>query len=352
MPTSETVDTKGRPVSTATIDMSGARKAALLLVSIGHERAARILQSLSEVEVERVMTEIANLGPVDEALVNHVMKDFVSQAHRQNRVPQGGVEVAKELLAEALGSSLKAEAVLARIGGTPAGSHFRALTALDPNVAASVLSREHPQTIALVFSKLPPERGLAMLRELPEELRGDVAYRLATLTTASPEALRAVEAGLERRILSVASGLRERNADDPAKPLVEILTRADAETERTVLARLDELDPHLAQDIRQRLFTIEDLVKLEDKALQLLLRQVDTKELALALKGTTEGVKDRLLANLSERAQENLKEEMELLGPQRLRDVEKARKEVVRAVRQLEQEGSIVLSRGTDDYVD
>jgi flagellar motor switch protein FliG len=351
VPASETVDTRGRPVSSATIEMNGARKAALLLVSLGHERAARILQSLSEVEVERVMTEIANLGPVDEALVNHVMKEFVSQAHRQNRVPQGGVEVAKELLAEALGSSLKAEAVLARIGGTPAGSHFRALTALDPTVAASVLSREHPQTIALVFSKLPPERGLAMLRELPEELRGDVAYRLATLSTPSPEALRAVEAGLERRILSVATGLRER-ADDPAKPLVEILTRADAETERTVLARLDELDPHLAQDIRQRLFTIEDLVKLEDKALQLLLRQVDTKELALALKGTTEGVKDRLLSNLSERAQENLREEMELLGPQRLRDVEKARKEVVRAVRQLEQEGSIVLSRGTDDYVD
>jgi flagellar motor switch protein FliG len=351
VPTSETVDTRGRPVNSATIEMSGARKAALLLVSVGQERAARILQSLNEVEVERVMTEIANLGPVDEGLLNQVMKEFVSQAY-QNRVPQGGIEVAKELLSEALGSSLKADAVLARIGGTPLGTHFRALTALDPNVAASVLSREHPQTIALVLSKLPPERGLAMLRELPEQLRGDVAYRLATLSTPSPEALRAVEAGLERRILSVATGLRERNADDPAKPLVEILTRADAETERTVLARLDELDPHLAQDIRQRLFTIEDLVKLEDKALQLLLRQVDTKELALALKGTTEAVKERLLTNLSERAQENLREEMELLGPQRLRDVEKARKEVVRAVRQLEQEGSIVLSRGTDDYVD
>jgi flagellar motor switch protein FliG len=352
MPAAETVDARGRPVGTATYDMSGARKAALLLVSVGHERAARILQSLSEEEVEQVMTEIANLGPVDEPLVNWVMKEFVAQAQRQVRIPQGGVEVAKELLSEALGSSAKAEAVLARIGGTPVGSHFRALTALDSTVGASVLAREHSQTIALVLSKLPPDRALAMLRELPEAIRGDVAYRIATISAPSPEALRAVEAGLERRILSAATGQRLRADADPLKPLIEILTRADAETERTVLGRIEELDPHLAQDIRQRLFTMEDLVKLEDKALQLLLRQVDTKELALALKGTTEGVKERLLSNLSERAQENLREEMELLGPQRLRDVEKARKEVVRAVRQLEQEGSIVLTRGTDDYVD
>jgi flagellar motor switch protein FliG len=136
------------------------------------------------------------------------------------------------------------------------------------------------------------------------------------------------------------------------KPLVEILARADAETERTLLGRIDEVDPPLAQDIRQRLFTIEDLVKLEDKALQLLLRQVDTKELSMALKGTTEAVRERIYTNLSERASENLKEEMDLLGPQRLSDVEKARKEIVRTVRQLEQEGSIVLSRSTDDFIE
>lgn len=332
--------------------LSGARKAALLLISVGHERAAKILQSLNEEEVERVMSEIANLGPIDEPIVNHVMKEFVTQAHRQVRVPQGGVEVAKGLLSEALGSAAKAEAVMSRIGGTPVGSHFRALTALDSSVAASVLAREHPQTIALVLSKLPPERGLAMLRDLPEALRGEVAYRIATLSPPSPETIRAVEAGLERRILSAATGQRLRVDSDPVKPLVEILARADAETERTILGRIDEVDPHLAQDIRQRLFTIEDLVKLEDKALQLLLRQVDTKELAMGLKGTTEQVRERILTNLSERAGENLKEEMDLLGPQRLSDVEKARKEIVRTVRQLEQEGSIVLSRSTDDYIE
>lgn len=331
--------------------LSGARKAALLLISLGHDRAARVVQSLREDEVERIMVEVANLGPVEDNVVNSVMKEFVSQAQRQ-RSPQGGVEVAKEMLANALGSESKADAVMARIGGTPVGSHFRALTALDSAVAASVLAREHPQTIALVLSKLPPERGLAIVRELPEELRGDVAYRLATLTPPSPETIKAVEMGLERRIVSVASGQRLRGDTDPVKPLVEILTRADAATERTILERIDELDPTLAQDIRQRLFTIEDLVKLEDKALQLLLRQVDTKELALALKGTSEVVRQRLLTNLSERAQDNLREEMELLGPQRLRDVEKARKEIVRTVRQLEQEGSIVLSRNTDDFIE
>jgi flagellar motor switch protein FliG len=332
--------------------MSGARKAALLLVSLGQERAARVVQALNTEEVEQVMTEIANLGPVDEPLVNQVMKDFIAQAHRQARAPQGGVEVARDLLSQALGSTAKAEAMMARIGGAPVGSHFRALTALDSAVAASVLSREHPQTIALVLSKLPPDRALALLRELPEAIRGDVSYRIATLKAPSPEAVKAVEAGLERRIVSAAAGQRLRVDSDPLKPLIEILARADAETERTILGRIDEVDPQLASDIRQRLFTIEDLVKLEDKALQLVLRQVDMKELALGLKGTSEQVRERVSANLSERAQENLREEMDLLGPQRLQDVEKARKEIVRTVRELEQEGTIVLSRSTDDYIE
>jgi flagellar motor switch protein FliG len=339
------------PVAEAVPQMSGARKAALLLVAVGQERAAKIIQALNEPEMERVMAEIANLGPIDQTQVNRVMQEFIASA-QQIRVPQGGVEVAKGLLSEALGSTAKAEAVMSRIGGTPVGSHFRALTALDPVVAASVLGREHPQTIALVLSKLPAERALAMLRELPEAIRGDVAYRIATLTPPSPETLRAVETGLERRIMSAALSQRLRADSDPVKPLVEILIRADAETERTILGRIDDLDPHLAQDIRQRLFTIEDLIKLEDKALQLLLRQVDTKELAMALKGTSEMVRERIFTNLSERAGENLKEEIELLGPQRLSDVEKARKEVVRTVRQLEQEGSIVLTRSADDYIE
>ena len=334
------------------LQLTGARKAALLLVSVGQERAARILQSLTEAEVERVVAEIANLGPVEEPVLNHVMKEFITQAQKQVHTPIGGIEVAKGLLSEALGSSAKAEALMSRIGGTPVGNHFRALTALDSAVAASVLSREHPQTIALVLSKLPPDRSLAMLRELPEELRGDVAYRIATLSPPSPETLRAVENGLERRIVSAATSQRLRVDSDPVKPLVEILARADADTERIILSRIDEVDPHLAQDIRQRLFTIEDLIKLEDKALQLLLRQVDTKELAMALKGTSDSVRERIYANLSERASENLREEMDLLGPQRLSDVEKARKEIVRTVRQLEQEGSIVLSRSTDDYIE
>jgi len=332
--------------------LSGARKAALLLISLGNERAARIIQALNEDEIELVLGEIANLGPIDEPVVKEVIKEFVSQAQRQVRVPQGGVEVAKGLLSEALGSTAKAEAVMSKISGPPAGSHFRALTALDSSVAASILAREHPQTIALVVSKLPPERGLAMLRDLPESLRGEVAYRIATLSPPNPETIKAVESGLERRILSAATGQRLRVDSDPIKPLVEILARADAETERTILGRIDEVDPRLSQDIRQRLFTMEDLVKLEDKALQLLLRQVDTKELAMALKGTSDTLKERIWSNLSERASENLREEMDLLGPQRLADVEKARKEIVRTVRQLEQEGSIVLSRETDDYIE
>ena len=191
-----------------------------------------------------------------------------------------------------------------------------------------------------------------MLRDLPESLRGEVAYRIATLSPPTPETIKAVESGLESRILAAATGQRLRVDTDPVKPLVEILARADAETERTIMARIDEVDEKLSQEIRQRLFTVEDLLKLEDKALQLLLRQVDTRELAMAMKGTSEALRERIFSNLSERAAENLKEEMDLLGPQRLSDVEKSRKEIVRTVRQLEQEGSIVLSRETDDYIE
>ncbi|HTV10774.1 MAG TPA: flagellar motor switch protein FliG [Acidimicrobiales bacterium] len=332
--------------------MSGARKAALLLISLGTDRAARIIKSLNEDEVEVVMSEIANIGLVDEPIVNEVIKEFVSKAQRQVRVPQGGVEVAKGLLSEALGNVAKAEAMMSKISGPPIGTYFRALTALDSSVAASILAREHPQTIALVLSRLPAERGLAMLRDLPESLRGEVAYRIATLSPPTPETIKAVESGLESRILSAATGQRLRVDTDPVKPLVEILARADAETERTIMARIDEVDEKLAQEIRQRLFTIEDLLKLEDKALQLLLRQVDTRELAMAMKGTSDVLRERIFSNLSERATENLREEMDLLGPQRLTDVEKSRKEIVRTVRQLEQEGSIVLSRETDDYIE
>jgi flagellar motor switch protein FliG len=333
-------------------EASGAKRAALLLVSLGRERAARILQSLNESEIEQIMSEIAELGEIDESEMSVVMAEFVTEAAAKARTAQGGAKVARDLLTETLGDGDKAEALLTRIGGAPPGSSFRAIMALDATVAASLLAREHPQVAALVLSKLPPERALGLLRELPDTLKGDVAYRIATMTPTPPEVLRTVEAGLERRIISAATGQRLRADNDPLKPLIEILTRADAETEKGVLEQMGDIDARLAQDIRQRLFTMEDLVKLDDKAVQLLLREVDSRSLALSLKGTSEAIRNKIFRNLSERAQANLREEIELLGPQRLSEVEEARKEVIRSVRHLEQSGSIVLSRGNDDFVD
>jgi len=334
-------------------NIPGTRKAALLLVQLGKERAVRVLQRMDEAEVSALMAEVASLDGVQDELMLSVMTEFVQTATARSRTPQGGPGFARQVLTESYGQE-RAEEMLGRLGGGVSGPHFRFLHHVDAQQAAAVLAEEHPQTIALVLTSLPSERGLLLLSHLPAQMQGDVAYRVATMSPASPDVIRQVELGLQGRMAAaaVASGRPATGADSPLDGLVEMLSKADVTTEQAILGRLEEMDADLAREVRDRMFTFEDITKLDDKAIQMLLREVDSKVLALALKGAGDGPRDKIFGNLSERAAANLAEEVELLGPQRMAAVEEARQQVVKSIRALEESGSIVLARGNESYVD
>lgn len=335
------------PVTTA----SGARKAAVLLLQLGRERAAEVLKSMDDEEIQLVTTEMQALRSVDEQEAVGVLGEFVSAVSR-GPLASGGPRFVRELLTAGLGAD-RASAVLERVDAAAAGSHFGFLAGMEAQAVARLLVEEQPQVIAVVLATVGPERALRLLRALPTELQGDVAYRVATMSAPSALAVAHVEAGLERRLAAASTGAAGPAAGStPLERLVSVLSNADAATEAIVLGRLDTVDPSLAAEVRKQLLTFDDLVRLDDQAVQLVLREVDTKTLAVALKGAGDAVRAKITGNLSERAGANLLEEVELLGPQRKVEVEAARQAVIGTVRELEAAGSIVIARVEDDYVD
>ena len=330
---------------------SGARKAAVLLLQLGRDRAAEVLRTMDDEEIQLVTSEMQALHNVPEHESIGVLTEFVAAVSR-GPLAAGGPRYVRELLTAGLGAD-RASAVLERVDAAAAGSHFTFLAGMEPAAVAALLVEEQPQAIAVVLATIGPERALRLLRALPTELQGDVAYRVATMASPSALVVAQVEAGLERRLAAASSGATGPAAGgSPLERLVSVLSNADAATEATVLARLDAVDPSLAAEVRKQLLTFDDLVRLDDKAIQLVLREVDTKTLALALKGSGEPIRAKITGNLSERASANLLEEVELLGPQRKTDIEAARQSVVATVRELEAAGTIVITRVDDDYVD
>ena len=328
--------------TTTANDLSGARKVAILLVSLGTEQAASILRRMSEPDVEEVLREIADLENVDSDLVDSVVADFASNASTHRSFTNGGAQIARNLLVAAVGDD-RAAVISERLPEVALRPPFEYLHRVPAYLAATFLTDEHPQAIALVLSNLPAPLAAELLAEFPPEFRRDVAVRIATLDRTSPEHLAGRFATItpddQREIGGVGA-------------LVELLTRADDETERAVVEGLMEVDAGLADKVRAALFSFEDLISLPDRAVQQILRSVDSKDLALALKGASGAVSDKLLGNLSSRAAETLREEIELLGRVRAAAVEEARHSVLRIVRELEEQGQIVLERGGDDFVD
>jgi flagellar motor switch protein FliG len=333
-----------------TDQLSGASKAAVLLVQMGKEQSARVLRSLGESDVELVMAEIARLESIDPQTVSAVLREFHEIATARNYYLQGGLSFAEEVLIATLGPE-KAREVLGRLSAALVDMPFEFLRRVDPRLVLSFLQEEHPQTMALVLGHMPSEQAAAVLSGLPENVQADVARRLAVMDRTSPEIVKQVGAYLERRLSTILQ------SSDFAKvggvgPLVEIINHSDRTTERLILEGLDRVDPELADEVRAHMFTFEDIVKLDDRSVQLLLRQVDTKELAVALKGVGEDVKDKIMRNMSDRAATALVDEVDILGPVRLKQVEEAQFDVVRQVRALEDAGQIVISRGgVDDFV-
>ena len=328
-------------------DVSGLRKAAILLVQMGQERASLVLAQLRDTEVEELVAEIVRLQAVDADTADAVIDEFHDLVSARRFVAQGGMGYARELLEGGLGYERAGE-IISRLEMAITELPFQFLRRADPRQLLSFLQDEHPQTLALVLAHLTSDQASGVLSGLPSELQADVAHRIAVMDRTSPDVVRRIEQVLERRMSSILTP-QDSSQVGGVQPLIEIINRAERSTERLIMEALEQLDPELAEEVRGRMFMFEDVTTLDDRSVQTVLRQVETADLAVALKGVREDVRDKVMRNLSERAAETLGEEIEMLGPVRLRAVEEAQAKVVQAIRALEESGEIVISRGGND---
>ncbi|GAA0312121.1 flagellar motor switch protein FliG [Kineococcus aurantiacus] len=327
--------------------LTGAQKAAVLLLQVGQENAAKVLGHLRPAEIEELTAEILRLRSVSPEVAGVVLEEFHSMIASPLRGGLGGLDYAQSLLEGALGADGAAE-VLGRVAEAAVVQPFQFLHQADPQQILTFLTGEHPQTIALVVAHLRPDQASMILGGLSSEMQADIALRIATMEATSSEYVRLVEDVVQRRTSTVLQA-KTNTAVGGVQPLVDIINRADRGTERSILEGLAAKDAALAEEIRGLMFVFEDITTLDDRAIQLVLRGVETADLATALKGVTETVRDKILKNVSERARENLLDEIELMGPVRMSAVEESQQKVVAIIRQLEESGQIVLTRGGDD---
>ncbi|MFI5932654.1 flagellar motor switch protein FliG [Actinoplanes sp. NPDC051494] len=326
-----------------TSSMTGLRKAAILLVRMGKEYSTRVLANMSEGEVEELSAEIARLGKLEPDVVVDVIDEFYALATTKH-AGAGGMAYARELLEASLGTE-RAQLILDRLQASMTDMPFNFLSHADPRQLLSYVQYEHPQTIALVLAHIPSALASSILSGLAPEVQSDVAHRIAVMDRTSPDVIRQVELALQRKLSTVLQP-DELSTVGGLDPLVDIINRADRTTERLILEALEARNPEIAEEIRRRMFMFEDIISLDDRSVQLVLRQVEPSDLALALKGVGEDVRDKVTGNLSERGRENLIEEMDLMGPVKVKMVEEAQQKIVSVIRSLEDSGQIEIQRG------
>ena len=329
------------------LSQEGIRKAAILLVQLGQDKAAKILHHLRESEVEAISSEISQLDGLRAEETDAVINEFHTLATAHANVLQGGPDFARALLEESLGRD-RAESIMNRLAAAARQLPFQFLHRADPRQLLSFISGEHPQIIAVVLAHLPSDRATLVLSGLEPATQADVAHRLAVMDRTSPAVLKQLEAALEHRMSSVLQPT-DFSAVGGVEPLIEIINRSDRTTERLIVEALEQRDPALAEEVKSRMFMFEDIVMLEDRDMQQVLRQVESGDLAMALKGVGDEVRTKVTSNMSERASVTLLEDVDLLGPVLLRQVEEAQATVLATVRRLEEAGEIVLRRGGDD---
>lgn len=323
--------------------LTGRQKAALLLVSLGPEVSAQVFKHLNEEEIEQLTLEIANVRKVDPATQEMVVDEFHQLCLAQEYISQGGITYAKEVLEKALGQE-KAFEIINRLTATLQVRPFDFARKSDPQQILNFIQNEHPQTIALVLSYLEPAQASAILSSLPVEHQTEVARRIALMESTSPEVISQVEEILEQKLSSTLTD--DFTSAGGIEAVVQILNGVDRGTERTILEELEIRDPELAEEIKKRMFVFEDIVTLDNRSIQRVIREVDHDDLLLSLKVASEEVKEVLFRNMSRRMAENFKEEMEIMGPVRLKDVEEAQTRVVAVIRRLEEAGEIIIARG------
>ena len=326
--------------------LSGRQKAAVVLISLGTEKAASILQHLSEREVESLSAEVAALWRVRPETSAAVLSEVADRLQAHDMLGVGGPEYAREVLEHLLGPE-RAEEIMGTLTTNTDKSPFEFLRRTPPEQVCAFLKDESPQTIALVVASVHSSLAARVLAELPPALQAEVALRIATMSETNPDVIRDIEQGLRQKLANVVA--QEFSAAGGVDALADILNRAGRSTERNVVGAISDRDQQLAEEIRSRLFTFEDLVVLEDRDLQLVLREVDQKELQLALRWVDQVVVEKVLSNMSQRGAEMLREDMEASPPQRKAVVEEAQGKIVAAVRRLEDAGALVLRRGAED---
>ena len=332
---------------TPTMTGHGVRKAAIALIQLGQDHAATLMSHLSDAEVEVLSAEIARLEDIEANESEAVLSELTQLAVARANINQGGMAYARKLLVESVGLD-RANEIMERLQAAAVQLPFQFLHRADPLQVRTFIADEHPQVIALVLAHMPADKASIVLSGLAPSLQADVAHRIAVMDRTSPEIIRAVEASLERKLSSVLQP-QDMSRVGGVDPLVDIINRSDRLTERQIVEGLEALDAELADEVRSRMFMFDDIVELEDRSVQLVLRQVNNAELALAVKGVTDAVRDKITSNLSERAAATLLEEVELLGAVRLTQVEEARQSIIRTIRALEEQGQIMVRRGGDD---
>jgi len=330
------------------MDMNGRQKAAVFLVTLGSEISSEIFKHLREDEIETLTFEIARLETVDSEQRDAVLLEFRDLMMAQEFITTGGIDYARELLEKSLGNQ-KAVDIINRLTSSLQTRPFDFIRRTDPAHLMNFIQQEHPQTIALILAYLEPQKASIILSQLPGEIQSDVAKRIATMDRTSPDVLREVERVLEKKLSTLSS--EDYTAAGGVDSIVDILNMVDRSTERQIIETLEEDDPELAEEIKKRMFVFEDIVMLDDKAIQKVLREVDTQELSKALKSVDSEVQDKIFRNMSKRAASLLKEDMEFMGPTRRKDVEEAQQKIVAVIRKLEEAGEVVIARSGEEDV-
>lgn len=330
--------------------LNGRQKAAALLITLGSDLSAHVLKHLKDPDIDRVTVEIFNMENIAQEVRAGVLDECINLAKAHGYVSAGGVEYASEMLRQALGPQ-RATEIMDRLVTNWHSAPFDFVRMTDPSQLVGFIQDERPQTIALILAHLPPSLAAAIVARLDRELQADVALRIATMERTTPEAIDQVEESLRKRLASVLN--QDYSTVGGVEFLVKVLTQVNRGTEKTIMQSLEDTDPELAEEVRKHMFVFDDLIKLDDRYIQRVLRDVDGKDLTLALKGASEEVKTKIFKNMSTRAANMLKEDMTVGGPIRMRNVEDAQQRIVAVVRRLDEAEEIVIYRdnGEDDVV-
>jgi len=327
-------------------EYTGRQKSAIFLVSIGSELSSEIFKYLREDEIETLTFEIARLETIDSEQKDTILQEFQELMMANQFISTGGIDYARELLEKSLGSQ-KAIDIINRLTSSLQVRPFDFIRRTDPAHLMNFIQQEHPQTIALILAYLEPNKASYILQNLNHSIQSDVARRIATMDRTSPEVLREVERVLEKKLSTLSS--EDYTTAGGVENIVEILNLVDRASEKQIIEALEDEDPELAEEIKKRMFVFEDIVMLDDRSIQKVMREVDSQELAKALKSVDTEVQDKIFKNMSKRAATMLKEDMEYMGPVRLKDVEEAQQKIVSIIRHLEDVGEIVIARSGED---